>query len=117
MSAVVLFVLLACVARFCASKTLDYLPLNKQQKYKTSYKWLGIAMFLFPIGGYAAALILRDMSTVVFWVEAAGICTFGIYWLVKSRELALSGLEKNPEAAVQTKRLNLSPIASDKDAG
>ena len=37
----------------------------------------------------------------MFFIEAAGVWTFGVYWAVKGRELALSRLEKDPPGAVQ----------------
>jgi hypothetical protein len=58
-------------------------------------------MILFPIAGLAVAYLLGVGTHRVFFIEAAGIFTFGLYWAVKSRELALSKLEKDPAEAVQ----------------
>lgn len=49
--------------------------------------------------GLLVGLVL-GMGYSVFFIEALGIWTFGTYWLVKSRELALSRLEKDPDHAV-----------------
>lgn len=99
-AAVTLFVLLAIIAWFCANKSLDYLPPgNDAKKFKRTYRILAIAMILFPVAGLAVGLVL-GMGYSVFFIEALGIWTFGTYWLVKSRELALSRLEKDPDHAV-----------------
>ena len=100
-AAVTLFVLLAIVAWFCASKSLEYLPAgNDPAKFRRTYKGIAIAMILFPIAGFVVAFVFGFASHKVFFIEAAGILTFGIYWAVKSRELALSRLEKDPVEAV-----------------
>lgn len=101
-AAVALFVLLAIVAWFCASKSLEYLPAgNDPTKFRRTYKGIAIAMILFPIAGVVVAFVFGIASHNVFFIEAAGILTFGIYWAVKSRELALSKLERDPVEAVQ----------------
>ena len=101
-AAVLLFVLLALVAWFCADKSLEYLPADcDPAKYRRSYKAIAIAMLLFWIPGIAVAYLFGVPTSKVFFIEAAGVITFGIYWLVKSRELALSRLEKDPAVAVQ----------------
>jgi len=101
-AAITLFVLLAIVAWFCADKSLEYLPAGHDPtKYRRIYKSIAIAMILFPIAGVAAAFLFGVASHRLFFIEAAGIITFGIYWAVKSRELSLSDLEQDPEKAVQ----------------
>jgi hypothetical protein len=103
LSAVLLFVILAFVAWACACKTLEYLPAGKgdPKLFRRTYRAISILMLLCPLTGLLFTVLLRDMSTYVFFVEAAGIWTFGAYWAVKSRELALSQLEKNPQEAVR----------------
>lgn len=101
-AAVLLFVMLAIVAWQCASKSLEYLPAGVDPaRYRRLYRSLAIAMILFPIPGVALAWLLGKMTHWVFFVEAAGILTFGAYWAVKSRELSLSKLEEDPIQAVQ----------------
>lgn len=102
MAAVILFVLLAIVAWFCANKSLEYLPVEHDPaKFRYTYRGIAIAMILFPISGLALAFMFGATSDKVFFIEAAGILTFGLYWAVKSRELALSRLESDPIEAVQ----------------
>jgi hypothetical protein len=100
--AVTLFILLAIVAWFCASKSLEYLPADRDPaKFKRAYKGIAIAMLFFPASGLVLAYLLGAASDKIFFIEAAGILTFGVYWAVKSYELSLSGLEKDPTEAVE----------------
>ena len=96
MAAVLLFVLLAFVVWFCASKTLAYLPAGKGDAalYQRTYRSIALLMLACPLTGLALALLFNHLATWVFFVEAAGVWTFALYWAVKSRELALSQLEK-----------------------
>jgi len=101
-SAIILFVILAIVAWFCAEKSLQYLPAgHKPEKFRRAYKLISMAMILFPLPGIAVAYLFGVPDSKVFFIEAAGILTFGVYWAVKSRELALSRLESNPVEALQ----------------
>jgi hypothetical protein len=100
-AAITLFALLAIVAWKCAHKSLDFLPADADRKtYERRYKRIALAMILFPLPGLAVAFVFGQMTHWIFFVEAAGVITFGTYWAVKSRELALSGLEKDPVEAV-----------------
>ena len=100
-AAVTLFVLLAIVAWSCANKSLEYLPPGHDpKKFRRTYRSIAVAMILFPVAGLAAAFPFGAWSQKVFFIEAAGIMTFGLYWVFKSRELALSGLEKDPVEAL-----------------
>ena len=102
LAAVILFVLLAIVAWFCANKSLEYLPAGHDPaKFQCIYRSIAIAMILFPIPGFSVAFVFGVASHKVFFIEAAGILTFGVYWAVKSHELALSGLERDPVEALQ----------------
>jgi hypothetical protein len=83
-SAVALFVILAIIAWFCAEKSLEFLPANHDPaKFRRTYKIISIAMILFPLPGVAAAYLFGVPSSKTFFVEAAGILTFGVYWAVK----------------------------------
>lgn len=100
-AAVLLFVLLWAVARFCAGKTLDYLPSDQDAAaFRRRYRLLGWAMLLFWIPALLVAFVLGLWGHKVFFIEAAGVWTFGLYWAVKSRELSLSRLEEKPHEAV-----------------
>jgi hypothetical protein len=101
-AAVVLFVLLAIVAWSCADKSLEYLPVGHDpEKFRRAYRGIAIAMLLFPISGLVLSFLFGAASGKVFFIEAAGILTFGAYWAVKSRELSLSRLEEDPVEALK----------------
>lgn len=106
-AAVILFILLAIVAWACACKSLEYLPDEKDRmKYRNIYTGVSAAMILFPLPGLLIAYLFNRTTHWVFFVEATGIITFGVYWAVKSRELALSRLEADPVQAIQVVREN-----------
>jgi len=101
-AAIALFVILAIVAWTCAWKSLEYLPAEiDPAKYRRLYRGIAVAMVLFPVPGVAVAFVLGLMPNWVFFTEAAGVLTFGLYWAVKTRELSLSSLEKAPDQAVR----------------
>lgn len=101
-AAAILFVILAIVAWFCAGKSLEFLPASHDlAKFQRAYKIISIAMILFPIPGVAVAYLFGVPSAKVFFIEAAGILTFGVYWAIKSRELVLSRLEEAPAEALE----------------
>lgn len=102
LAAITLFVLLAIVSWICADKSLEYLPAgNDPATFRLGYRIIAIAMILFPFAGYAIAFLLGVLSDKVFFIEAAGVLTFGAYWFVKTRELKLSSLERDPGEAVR----------------
>jgi hypothetical protein len=101
-AAVLLFVLLAVVVWFCAEKSLEYLPVDRDAAaFRRAYRAIAVAMILFPAPGLAVAFLLGAPADKVFFVEAAGILTFGVYWSVKSFELHLSSLESDPGRALE----------------
>jgi hypothetical protein len=100
-AAITLFVLLAIVSWACTDNTLKYLPKGYDPAtFRIAYRLIAIAMILFPALGYLVALLVREQTNKVFFIEAAGVLTFGVYWLVKTYELKLSSLEKDPAGAV-----------------
>lgn len=100
-AAVLLFLLLAVVAWSCADKSLEYLPAGRDpERFKRCYKAIAIAMGVFPFLGFALAFLLHAWSDRTFFIEAAGVWTFGTYWILKTYELSLSRLESDPVAAL-----------------
>lgn len=117
-AAVLMFVLLAVVAWACADKTLEYLPPGKgdPETFRTTYRVIAVLMVLCPATGLVLAALLGGLSKYVFFVEAAGVWTFAAYWAFKSRELALSRLEKNPQdAVVNAARATQTRVATQGD--
>jgi hypothetical protein len=103
LAAVALFVLLFVVAWSCAYKSLIYLPahspLNKLQ-FRSVYRGIALLMPIIGAIGGGAVYLLRDEETpAVFFLEMAEIWVFAAYWGVKSFEMSLTKLEKDPEGA------------------
>lgn len=105
-AAAALFVLLGIVAWQCACKSLNYLPAHQKHRepmFRRTYRVLAVLMFLCPVTGFALAALLAGGGSFVFFVEMAGIWTFGSYWALKTWELSLSRLERDPGAAVRNR--------------
>ncbi len=101
-SAVLLFVLIGIVAWSCAEHSLKFLPSDYDPGiFRRIYKVIAVAMILVPFVGFIFAYLLNLLSDYVFFIEAAGVITFGSYWLVKTFVLKLSSLENDPEKAIQ----------------
>ncbi|MEY4270980.1 MAG: hypothetical protein RLZZ58_2196 [Pseudomonadota bacterium] len=93
-----LFVMIAAVCWFTSEKTLKLLNDERRQaQFRWSYRVLGASMAAAP----ATIFVLHKLSGLdtcpsdgapaskaIFFVEAAGITVFAIYWLMKSREIA-----------------------------
>lgn len=97
-SAVAFFILIAFVCMFCSGKTLKFMPnIPNREKviahYRYLYRALAISMVLSPVAAYGFNEFTHQ-SGLVFWAEAFGIWVFGIYWLVKTKELSLSDVER-----------------------
>ena len=104
-AAITLFALLAAVAWFCANKSLEYLPAGRDPVwFSRIYKMIAMAMLLFPVSGLVVAYLLGAASDKIFFIEAAGVITFAIYWIVKTVELGLSRLEHDPVTALEFAR-------------
>ncbi|NWF48442.1 hypothetical protein F3K02_24765 [Hydrogenophaga sp. D2P1] len=111
-AAAALFVLLGIVAWQCACHSLSYLPADHKHRepmFRRAYRVLAALMFLGPATGFVLAALLDRGGSVVFFVEMVGIWTFGAYWALKTWELSLSKLEKDPGAAVR----NAAPDSPD----
>jgi len=97
-SAVTFFIFIAFVCMFCSGKTLKHMPdiPHREEvisRYRLLYRVLAISMALSPVAAYLFNEFTRQSSRV-FWAEAFGIWAFGIYWLVKTKELSLSDIER-----------------------
>ena len=97
-SAVTFFILIGFVCMFCSGKTLRFMPdiPNKEKviaRYKVLYRALAITMALSPLAAYAFNTF-TGQTRLGFWLEAFGVWAFGTYWLVKTKELKLSDVER-----------------------
>jgi hypothetical protein len=97
--AIGLFLCIAFVALFCADDTLDLIRdtnIPDQGKLITRLKWLYRLIGLAMIGLMIAAYVLNTVYKTeyrTFWIEAAGVVSFGAYWLLKSWELRQTAAE------------------------
>ena len=104
MAATGLFVLLFIVAWFCACKSLEYLPPDPpltEGQFRSFYRGIALSMLIVgAIGGLAVYLLRHEQTPAMFFLEMAEIWVFAAYWGLKSFEMSLTKLEKDPEAAV-----------------
>lgn len=95
--AVLFFLTLAYVCIFRASDTLGLIPDRDQaRRFRSAYRWLGAGMVASPLVAVILTFLLQprlQARSTVFFVEAAGVYVFAIYWIVKSREIALTDSE------------------------
>ena len=88
-AAVTFFLATAYVSLFRARDTVDLLPAAERPGFTRTYRLLGLLMVVIPLSVVAAHLVLADANSRMLWlVEVAGIYTFAVFWLVKSREIA-----------------------------
>ncbi|MEA2162903.1 MAG: hypothetical protein QOK37_1030 [Thermoanaerobaculia bacterium] len=114
--AVLFFLAIAYVCMATAADTLSLMRDSlKADKLKTTYKFLGIGMILFP----GVVVLLRFAMPasakgfpLIFLVEAVAVLTFSSFWLVKSYELNLTNAEM---LAVQGK-IEASPPPTESSA-
>ena len=103
-SAVSMFACLFFVALLCAGKSLQYLPENAplgEEGFRTTYRWTAWSMAIYGLAMGAWVFVRRENpGQLVFCLEAGEIWIFAFYWGVKTWELSLSKLEKDPPAAV-----------------
>jgi len=103
-----LFAVLAVVAWGCACKSLQYLPAGSRRDavwFRNVYRSIAVLVVLCPVTGFVLSQFLARGGNFPFFMEMAGIWTFGAYWAVKTYELSLSRLEESPAVAQQ----NLDP--------
>ncbi len=91
-AAALLFLFIAYICIFRSSETLDLLHDPKQRaSFRLHYRILGALMVAVPASIFAIHLLSprTERSLVVFFIEAAGIVVFALYWLEKSREISV----------------------------
>jgi hypothetical protein len=97
-SAVSFFLCIAYVAIFRADDTLPLIPTEAARKrYRLLYMMVGCAMVGCPVLAFVLALLPALTNYKIFFIEVAGIYSFGAYWAIKTREL--SGTDFDRKAA------------------
>jgi hypothetical protein len=87
--AVIFFVCIGCVAIFCAGDTLPILEKDyptRAKALKHLYRLVGAAMIIFPVLAYVLGVVTHYAQRT-FFIELAGILSFGVYWAFKTAEL------------------------------
>jgi hypothetical protein len=98
-SAIAFFLTIAFVVLFCSGKTLKFIPPTTPNRdkviarYRTAYRALAFAMVAFPLTAYAIGL-KGVWNAWLFVAEALGVWAFGAFWLLKTKELSLSDVER-----------------------
>lgn len=124
--AIKLVTIAACAAgnSFCADETLDLIydtdihdPARVIAHLKLLYKLVGIGMIVSVLVAYILNTVFKTGSGI-FWVETAGILSFGTYWLLKSWELRRTAADLKTLRA-QTKKtggkvLSIAPKSMSK---
>ena len=89
-AAIVFFLCVAYVAIFRSGDTLALLPEATARGFRWTYRVLGALLVAAPLSVAAIhALAPRPDSPMVWAIEVAGTTVFAVFWLVKSREIAL----------------------------
>ena len=103
--AVLFFICIGYVCIWRASDTLGEMENEAREKrYRRFYQLIGSSMVLAILIAMSLS-IWGDISSLVFFAEAVGVWIFAAYWLLKSREIALT----NAERRAFQKRLRHSP--------
>jgi hypothetical protein len=93
--AIAFFIIIALVAIFDSRSTLrEVRDPTSQGRYRSWYGVTGGLMIVLPVLAAVLHYFLGRADTLTFWVEAAGIYAFAIYWSTKTRELRKSVTER-----------------------
>jgi hypothetical protein len=88
--AVAMFVFLVYVVWFRSGDTLTLIPENDRPRYRRVYKTVGAVMLVSPLTAFVLNSVIGTRTSYVFFIEAAGIWAFALYWWIKSSELKRS---------------------------
>jgi hypothetical protein len=109
--AVVFFLCIGYVSVFRAGDTLSLIKdPTKAKRLQRLYRVLGAGMVASPLFALLASALLDPRGnnrSIVFYIEAAGVVMFAVYWLAKSREMRETGADVVAAAALMKK------VASD----
>lgn len=89
--AVAMFVCLVYVVWFRSGDTLSLIPEDDTRaRYRRMYVITGAVMLAAPLTAFVLNSVIGTKTSYVFFIEAAGIWAFSLYWWVKSSELKRS---------------------------
>ncbi|GGY78594.1 hypothetical protein GCM10011613_24120 [Cellvibrio zantedeschiae] len=93
--AAIFFISIAYVCIWRANDTLHLIVDEKVRKsYARIYKLLGILMLVLPALVWAWLYYLPLKKSLIFFIEMGSVYTFATYWVLKSREAKMSGLDE-----------------------
>lgn len=99
-SALIFFGSIAYVSIFRAKDTLAAVSSpTRRAAYRRTYKAIGVLMLFVPGLAFVLHFVVKLESTV-FWVEYIAVGVFLSYWLIKSMELELTGVETQAKASL-----------------
>jgi hypothetical protein len=94
-SAIAAFLLLGYVIFFRAHDSLKAIRDEAARSLLgRAYELSALAMVAFPVTALALHVLRNEYSTLTFWLEAAGIFAFAIFWVLKSMEMRRSLAEQ-----------------------
>jgi hypothetical protein len=96
-AAITFFVLIGLTIWFCSGKTLQYMPpIPNRAKWISFFRNVYYALAIAMPGSAGLAFLGHQYwhwIQAIFWAEAFGVVTFGVYWLMKTWELSKSDVE------------------------
>ena len=96
MAALLFFLAIGYVCIFRSGDTLKLIEdPQARASYRRSYRVIGFVMWVFPLVVTALQFFqIRPFGAyTIFFIEVAGIWTFAAYWLLKSREISITGAD------------------------
>ncbi len=104
-SAILFFACIVIIIVFCSEDTVKYLPTSKMKKcFRICYWILAGCMGLSPLTAYLMNESIPGHNSYIFWVEFVGIYAFGVYWLVKTKEISILIHEREKQKIHRTHR-------------
>lgn len=94
-SAIAAFLILGYVVFFRAHDSLTAIRDRRTRAFfGRAFELSAIAMVALPVAALALHWLRHEYSTLTFWLEAAGIFAFAIFWALKSLEMRRSFAEE-----------------------